>query len=90
MGVTRNNRTFIPTFSERYWQGDTMSTAFVESTINQVVSKRFGKRQHMQWTIKEAHLLLQTRTRVPNDDLDAVFRGWYPKFDPETISPMGF
>lgn len=40
----RNNQKFIPNFGERYRQGDTISTAFVESTINQVVSKRFVKR----------------------------------------------
>jgi hypothetical protein len=32
---------FIPNFGERYRQGYTISTAFVESTINQVVSRRF-------------------------------------------------
>lgn len=39
----RNNIEFIPNFGERYRQGETISTAFVESTINQVVSKRFVK-----------------------------------------------
>jgi hypothetical protein len=38
-----NNRDFIPNFGERYRQGETISTAFVESTINQVVSRRFVK-----------------------------------------------
>ena len=42
----RNNRAFLPNFGERYRQRDTISTAFVESTINQVVSKRFVKRPH--------------------------------------------
>jgi hypothetical protein len=56
----------------------TISTAFVESTINQVVSRRFVKKQQMQWTLRGAHLLLQTRTRVLNEDLDDVFRRWYP------------
>src|SRR4029453_10297730 len=27
-----------------------------------------------------AHLLLQTRTKVLNDELEAVFRRWYPQF----------
>ena len=76
----RNNRAFIPNFGERYRQGDTISTAFVESTINQVVSKRFVKKQQMQWTPEGAHFLLQTRTRVLNGDLDAAFRDWYPQF----------
>ena len=76
----RNNKKFIPNFGERYRQGDTISTAFVESTINQVVSKRFVKKQQMQWTQKGAHLLLQTRTKVLDGDLEGVFRGWYPQF----------
>ena len=47
----RNNREFIPNFGERYRQGETISTGFVESTINQVVSRRFVKKQQMQWTV---------------------------------------
>lgn len=76
----RNNRAFIPNFGERSRQGDTITTAFVESKINQVVSKRFVKKQQMQWTPEGAHFLLQTRTRVRNGDLDAAFRCWYPRF----------
>jgi hypothetical protein len=34
---------------------------FVDSMINQVVSRRFVKKQQMSWTQKGAHLLLQTR-----------------------------
>ena len=78
----RNNREFIPNFGERHRNGETISTAFVESTINQVVSKRFVKKQSMQWTLRGAHLLLQTRTKVLNDELEEVFRRWYPKFRP--------
>ncbi len=83
-------RPFIPNFGERYRQGDTISTAFVELTMNQVVSTRFVKRQQMQWTPRGAHLLLQARTRVRNDDLEQVFRSWHPKFRPESMSPPGF
>jgi hypothetical protein len=78
-----NNREFIPNFGERRRQRETISTAFVESTINQVVSKRFVKKQQMQWTLRGAHLLLQTRTKVLNEDLDEGFRHWYPKFRPQ-------
>jgi len=78
-----NNREFIPNFGERRRQGETISTAFVESTINQVVSRRFVKKQQMQWTLREAHLLLQTRTKVLNEDLDDLFRRWYPQFRPQ-------
>lgn len=76
----RNNCAFIPNFGERRRQGEAISTAFVESTINQVVSRRFVKKQQMAWTLRGAHLLLQTRTKVLNNELDDVFRRWYPQF----------
>ena len=75
-----NNREFIPNFGERRRQGETISSAFIESTINQVVSRRFVKRQQICWTLRGAHLLLQTRTKVLNDELEDVFRRWYPRF----------
>jgi hypothetical protein len=34
----------------------------------------------MQWTLKGAHLLLQIRTKVLNDELEEAFRRWYPQF----------
>lgn len=76
----RNNQESIPNYGERYRQGETISTAFVESTINQVVSRRFVKRQQMHWTLQGAHLLLQTRTKVLNNELEDTFRRWYPLF----------
>ena len=68
-----NNRELIPNYGERYRYGERISTGFVESTINQVVAKRFSKRQQMQWTPRGAHLLLQTRIRVPNGELAPHF-----------------
>ena len=53
-------------------------TAALKFAINQIVDKRFDKRQSMRWTPRGAHLLLQTRTRVLNDDLDQVIRRCYP------------
>ena len=47
--------------------------------MNQVISKRMVKKQQMQWTPRGAHLLLQTRTKVLNNELEAVFRRWYPQ-----------
>jgi hypothetical protein len=52
----------------------------VESTVNQVVSKRMVKKQQMRWSQHGAHLLLQVRTRVLNDELRDVFRQWYQNF----------
>jgi len=50
----------------------------VESTVNQVVSKRMVKKQQMRWTKQGAHLLLQVRAQVLNNDLRATFERWYP------------
>jgi hypothetical protein len=38
------------------------------------------KKQQMRWTPKGAHLLLQVRSRVLNDELANDFQRWYPAF----------
>jgi hypothetical protein len=73
-----NNRTFIPNYGERYRQGKTIATSFVESAVNQVVSKRFVKKQQMRWTERGAHLLLQVRSQVLNGDWRLTLSRWYP------------
>jgi len=50
-----------------------------------VGGKVFRQKQQMQWTPCGAHLLLQTRTKVLNGELDEVFRRWYPQ--PQTNIP---
>jgi len=72
------NRSFIPNYGDRYRHNETVSTAFVESTVNYVISKRFVKKQQMRWTQRGAHLLLQTRLQVLNDDLQCTFGRWFP------------
>lgn len=80
----RNNSYAIPNYGERYRNGERISTGFVESTVNQVISKRFSKKQQMRWTKRGAHLLLQTRTAVLNDELEDTFKQQYPLFRTET------
>jgi hypothetical protein len=55
-----------------------ISSAFGEATVNAVVSKRFAKKQQMQWPPRGAHLLLQTRTRTLDGTLRPLFERWYP------------
>jgi hypothetical protein len=76
-----NNRPLIPHYGERYRRGEPIATGFVESTVNEVVSKRFCKKQQMQWSKEGAHLLLQTRVRTLNGDLAGIFKRWYPDLD---------
>ena len=73
-----NNRGSIPNYSERWRNGEAISMAFVESTVNTVISRRMVKKQQMRWTPRGAHLLLQVRTCALNGDLEEKFRGWYP------------
>jgi len=75
-----NNMGHIVNYGERFHAGERISTGFVESAVNQIVDKRFDKRQSMRWTPSGAHRLLQTRTRVLNGDLDQLIRRRYPGF----------
>ena len=89
-GYLRANAASIPNYGERYRVGEVISSSLAESTINQVVSRRMVKKQQMRWTPRGAHLLLQVRTRVLNDDLADDFRRWHSGFT-HTIegSPAG-
>src|SRR5215831_8150466 len=76
-----NNRHVIPNDGERYRNGEPIATGIVESTVNEVVSKRFCKKQQMARSKEGAHLLLQTRVRTLNGELAGIFKGWYPDLD---------
>jgi len=65
-------------YGERFRSGERTSSCLAESTVNVVISKRFAKRQQMQWTKRGAHLLLQTRTRTLDGALRPLFERWYP------------
>jgi hypothetical protein len=64
-----------------FLSSSSISTAFVESAINQVLRKRFVKKQQMHWTDRGAHLLLQVRTHVLNEDWRSTLSRWYPGMD---------
>lgn len=72
------NQGFIVNYGDRYRHGDPISTGFVESAVNQVISKRFVKKQQMAWVSQNAHDLLQVRTSVLNDELRGQFEQWHP------------
>jgi hypothetical protein len=65
-------------YGERFRAGERISSCLAESTVNAVISKRFAKRQQMQWTKRGAHLLLQTGTRALDGTLRPLFEKWYP------------
>ena len=81
-----NNRHLIPNYGEKYRYGETITTAFVESTVNEVIAKRMVKKQQMQWSPEGAHYLLQTRTAVLNGELRNHFEEWFPAMKPQRES----
>jgi hypothetical protein len=66
-----------------YQQGKAIATSFVESTVYEVVSKRFCKKQQMQWSKPGAHVLLQTRVKTLDGEFGAIFKRWYLDIDIE-------
>jgi len=81
---------FIPDYGDRYRNKETISTAFAESAVNQLVRLRMVKQQQMHWTQRATHLLLQVRAQVLNNDFRETFRRWYPamKLENETGIPL--
>ena len=74
----RNNEPLIINYGERCRNGEIYTSSFAESTINEVVARRFCKKQQMQWTKKGAHSMLSARTKVLNGELGDCFKKWYP------------
>ena len=51
---------------------------FVDGGVNLVISRRFAKKQQMQWSKVGAHRILQTRTKTLDGTLRDLFARWYP------------
>jgi hypothetical protein len=73
IGYLDNNQNFIVNYGDRYRHGEPITSSFVESAVNQVVSKRFVRQQQMTWRPAHAHDLLQVRTAVLNEQLRSCF-----------------
>ena len=76
-----NNNGMTPNYAERRRYGERVSTGFVESTVNTIVSKR----QKMRWSKHGALLMLQTRSRT----LDGALRGRFEQKNSGTRTTSG-
>lgn len=74
----QNNQGSMANYGRRYRGGQRISTAFVESAVNQLIDKRMSKSQQMRWSPMGAHALLQVRAELVDGRLDAAFARWYP------------
>jgi hypothetical protein len=77
-----SNRDLIPDYGDRRRHGEAISSSIAESTVNQVISRRFVKKQQMRWQPETAHLLLQVRTQTLNGTLRETFQRWWPAMTP--------
>ena len=82
----KSNTGSLINYGERFRASERISSCLAESTVNAVVSKRFAKRQQMQWTPRGAHLLLQARTRTLDGTLRSLFEQWYPGLANDNIA----
>jgi hypothetical protein len=80
-----NNVAAITDYAARWNHGEIVS--FAESTVDLVISRRFAKKQQMQWSKKGAHWLLQTRTRTLDGTLYDLFTTWYPAMPANDVQP---
>ena len=71
------NQTRLINYGREYREGRRISTARVESTVDQLVDWRMEKKQHMRWTQRGAQMLLHARCALINGEL-GKYSGWPP------------
>ena len=74
--LERNRAVLVP-YAARRRRGEPISTAFVESAINEIVAKRMNKKQQMRWNRTTMQPFLDVRIAVLNDALEDAFRRRY-------------
>jgi hypothetical protein len=82
LGYLERNQGALVHYAARRRRGEPISTAFVESAVNEIVAKRMNKKQQMRWNRTTVQPFLDVRTAVLNDTLESVFRQHYPGFRP--------
>jgi hypothetical protein len=82
LGYLERNKGALVHYAARYQRGEPISTAFVESAVNEIVAKRMNKKQQMRWNRATVQPFLDVRTAVLNDTLEDAFRHHYPGFRP--------
>ena len=76
------NRSGLVNYGARYRRGEPISTAFVESAINEIISRRMIKKQQMRWNRWTVQSFLDVRVAVLDGTLENSFRQLYPNFRP--------
>src|SRR4051794_39460088 len=82
LGYLERNRDALVPYAARRRRGEPISTAFVESAVNEIVAKRMNKRQQMRWNRATVQPFLDVCTAVLNGMLEDAFHQRYPGFRP--------
>src|SRR4051812_44835185 len=69
LGYLERNQAALVHYAARRRHGEPISTAFVESAVNEIVAKRLNKRQQMRWSRASVQPFLDVRTAVLNGTL---------------------
>ena len=76
------NRSGLVNYGARRRRREPISTAFVESAINEIVARRMIKKQQMRWNRWTVQPFLDVRAAVLDGTLEGSFRRLYPDFRP--------
>jgi hypothetical protein len=79
------NQTRLISYGREYREGHRISTARVESTVDQLVDWRMEKKQHMRWTQRGAQMLLHARCALLNDEL-GKYTMWSPSESSQVLA----
>ena len=82
LGYLERNEGALVHYAARRRRGEPISTAFVESAVNEIVAKRMNKKQQMRWNRTTVQPFLDVRAAVLNDTLEDAFRRRYSGFHP--------
>jgi len=82
LGYLTRNQDALVHYAVRRQRGKPISTAFVESAVNEIVAKRMNKKQQMRWNRMTVQPFLNVRIAVLNGTLEDAFRRCYQGFRP--------
>ena len=82
LAYLERNQGALVHYAARRRNGEPISTAFVESAVNEIVAKRMNKKQQMRWNRMTVQPFLDVRTAMLDDTLEDAFRKRYHGFRP--------
>jgi hypothetical protein len=82
LSYLERNQDALVHYAARRRRGEPISTAFVESAVNEIVARRMNKKQQMRWNRTTVQPFLDVRTAVLDGTLEDAFRRRYRGFRP--------